>query len=103
AASRDGLDELRRSGIVAERCPQLRDSLCQRIVGNIRTGPEGVEQLLLGHQRAGVIEEMQQQVEQLRREIQHLVATEHAVTRTIDGERTESVLRLGHAGRLYAG
>jgi hypothetical protein len=43
AAARDRLDEPRRAGIVSKRLPQLGDRLCQRVVRDVRAGPQRVE------------------------------------------------------------
>ena len=91
AAARDGLDEGRIAGLVAERLPQLRHGLRQRVVGDVGAGPERVEQRLFRHQRAGVVEQMEQQVEELGREVERAPVLEHAVGGAIDDERAEAV------------
>ena len=58
------------AGVVAERLAQLRHRLRQRVVGDVGAGPQRVEQCFLRHQRAGVVEQMEQQVEELGREIE---------------------------------
>src|SRR5947207_2445901 len=62
----DRLDELRRSRMVAERLAQFRDRLGERVVGYVCARPDGIEQGLLGHELARVIQKVQQQVQKLR-------------------------------------
>lgn len=47
---------------------------------------------------APAIEQVDQQIEQLRGESDLLAVAHDAVRRPIDGARTESVIRAGHAG-----
>ena len=57
ALSRDGLDVGRGRGLVAERVAQVRHRLRQRVLGDVGVPPERVEELLLAHQVAGVVEQ----------------------------------------------
>jgi hypothetical protein len=93
AAPRDRLDVFRRPGVVPQRLPQLGDGLRQRVVGDVGVRPEGVEQVFLGDQLAGVIDEVEQEIEELRREIDRRTAPRDAVRRSIDTKRPEDVIR----------
>ena len=53
-----GLDEPRRLGVVAERLAQLPDAVLQNGIGDERSGPHGVEQLLLRHELPGMLDQM---------------------------------------------
>ena len=72
AAARDGLDVPRRRRVVAEGLAQLGDGLRERVVGDVGVGPQRVEQRFLGDQLAGVVEEVEQKVEELRRQLERL-------------------------------
>jgi len=74
AAARDRLDEPRRTGIVAERLAQLRHGLRQGVFCDVGLGPQRVEQLLLGDERSGVVEQVKEQIQQLWREVNRLGA-----------------------------
>ena len=71
AAQRSGCS-VGAAGIVAERFAEVRDRLRQRVVGDVGAGPDAVEQRFLGHQRGRVLEQVEQQVQQLRRQIERL-------------------------------
>ena len=79
AAARDSLDELWRSGIVSQGITQFGDGLRQRVVSHVRVGPERVEQLFFCRQRAGIVEQVEQQVEKLGCDVQRLGASEDAI------------------------
>ena len=74
AAARDRLDEPRRTRIVAERLAQLRHGLRQGVFRDVGLGPQRVEQLLLGDERSGVVEQVKEQIQQLWREVNRLGA-----------------------------
>ena len=65
-AAGDGLDVGRFGRIVAERLPQLRDRLGQRVVGDSDIRPERPEQLVLCNQNGRTRDEIEQQVDDLR-------------------------------------
>ena len=95
-ATRDRLDELRRPGIVAQRLAQLGDGLGQRVVGDVGAGPQRVEQLLFRDQRTRVVEQMQQEVEELRRQLDDGVVPHDAIASAIDKEGAELVAGARH-------
>ena len=96
AATGDGLDVPGCVDVIADRPPQLRDGLSQRVVGDVRVGPEGVEERVLRHERAGTLEEIHEQVEQLRGEIERVTAPPDAVGDAVDQKGPEPVRRLSH-------
>ncbi len=102
AAARDGLDVLRIAGVVAERLPQLGHRLRQRVVGDVGAGPERVEQLLLRDQRAGVIEQEEQQVEELRRQVHGPGVAKNPIASSVHDKRAKAVGGFRHARGLYA-
>jgi hypothetical protein len=101
--SRNGLDELRSAGIVTKCLTELGDSLSQCIVGDVCSRPERVEQLLFGDQRAGVVEQVEQKVEKLGRQLNDGVVSHNAIPNPINKVRAESVAGTCHVPRLYAG
>ena len=50
-------------------------------------GPEGVEQLLFGDERRRMIDEVEEQVEELGREIDRLIPAKDAIAAAIDEKR----------------
>jgi hypothetical protein len=96
AAPSDSLDELWRSRIVAESITQFGDGLRQRVVSYVRVGPERVEQLFFCNQRAGIVEQVEQQVEKLGCDVQRLGASEDAIADPIGQKRTEPIRRTRH-------
>ena len=60
AAPMRGLDEPRRLGVVAKRLAQLPDAVLQNGIGDERSRPHGVEQLLLRHELPGVFDQMRE-------------------------------------------
>ena len=63
AMARNGANEPRLAGIVAERPPERPDSLGQRSVGNDDVAPDLFEDGLLGHRVAPANDEQLQQIE----------------------------------------
>ena len=61
-----------------------------------------IEQLVFGDERGGTIEEIEQQVEQLRRQADDLAAAQHVISGAIDEERTEPIRRRRHGVGLYS-
>ena len=57
--------------------------------------PERVEELLFRDQPACVVEQVQQQIEQLRREVERRVVPENAIPGAIDDEGAYTVHRQG--------
>lgn len=91
AAARDGLDESWISRLVAERLAELRHGLRERVVRDVRIRPQGFEQRFLRDQAAGGVEEVQQEVEELRRDLEGTAVAEHAVCGPVDDERAEAI------------
>ena len=91
AAARDRLDVGRLRGIVAERLAQLGHRLRQRVVGHGHVGPQRREQLVLGHERGLPRGEVQQQVDDLRRQGNDVVAAQQPVGTGVHREGTEAV------------
>lgn len=98
AAPRDRLDEPRIARLVAECLAQLRNRLGKCVFGDVGVGPERVEQLLFGDERARRVEQMQQEIQQLRRQLHDGIVTMDAVARAIDEERAEAVVDMRHGG-----
>ena len=61
ASTRDGPDDAGR--IVGQSCPDIPDALDEGIVGHGHTGPDGLDQLFLGDEAAGVLSQIAQGVE----------------------------------------
>jgi hypothetical protein len=97
SAPRDRLDELRAPGIVAERLAQLGDRLSQCVLGDVCVRPQRIEQLLFRDQLAGIVEQMEQEVEELWRQLDDGVVSKNAIASTIGEERSELIAGACHA------
>jgi len=93
AASRNGFDERRRARIISKRLPQLGHRLGQRVVGDVRVRPERLEKRFLGDERSCVVEEIEEQVQQLRRYGDGFTVARQAKGRAIDGELAKPIRR----------
>ena len=67
------------------------------VVGDVGVRPERVEQLLFRDQLAGVVEQMEQEVEELGRQLDDGVVSQDAIASAIGKERTELVAGACHA------
>ena len=76
---------------VAERLADFLDPLRQRVLGNGRVRPYGIEQLLLGEGAASLTHEEREDLERLRRQRHGCLAAHHAERRGIEHERAEFV------------
>lgn len=63
-------------------------------------GPQRIEQFFFCDERACVIDEMQQQVQQLWRQIDRFSASQDTVTDAVDEERPEAVRCVCHRRRI---
>jgi hypothetical protein len=73
------MDRLHERGgprVVAQRPPDLADAYLQRTVADDDVVPDGAEQLLLGHEPAGVADEVAEDFERLGRQGDRLAAAE---------------------------
>ena len=61
----NGLDEAWRIGVILQCQAQFADRLGERVLGNGRVGPDGVEQLALGHQRPRTLDQVAEHGERL--------------------------------------
>jgi len=103
ASPRDRLDESRRRGVVSKRLTQLGHSLRQRVLRDVRARPQRIEQRFLRDEIAGVIEQVEEKVEELGRDVYGAIAAQHAISGTVGDERSESKRRACHRRRrLYA-
>jgi len=93
APARDGLDVGRLGGIVAKRLPELGDRLCERVVGDGNVRPERREELVLRNQRRLPRHEIEQEIDDLRRQRNDFSAAQKAVRAGIDGKGPEAVRR----------
>jgi len=93
AAPGDGLDVGRLRRIIAERLAQLGDGLGQRIVGHRNVGPQRREQLVLTNERRLPGHEVEQEVDDFRRERDDFSTAQQAVRAGVDGERAEAIRR----------
>ena len=91
AAPCDRLDVPGGVGVIADGAPQLRDGLKQRVVGHVSVRPEGRQERVLGHQRAGMLEQVDEQVEQLRCDVDRVAAAPEAVGDAVDEKRPKPV------------
>jgi hypothetical protein len=91
AAAGNRLDVLRRRRIVSKRLPQLGDRLRECVVGDVGARPQRIEQRFLGDELPGVVEQVEQQVEQLRRQVQRITVPGDAIRGAIDVKRTEAI------------
>ena len=99
-STRDRLDELRGPGIVTKCLAQLGDRLGQRVVRDVGVGPQRIEQLLFRDQCPRVVEQMQQEVEELWRQLDDGVVSHDAIAGAIDEEWAELVAWIRHALRI---
>ena len=91
APTGDGLDVGRLRRIVAERLSELGDCLRERVVRDGDVRPECLEQIILRDERRWSGHQIQEQVDDLRRELDNLVITQQAVRRRVEDVRSESV------------
>ena len=68
--------------------------------GDVRVGPQCVEQLLFRDQRTRVVEQMEQEVEELRRQVDNRAVPDDAITRAIDKEGAESIAGACHVSAI---
>ena len=68
AAAMRGLDEARRLRVVAKRAADLAHADLERGIADEHPGPDGVHELVLGHQPAGVLGQVLQHAERFRRQ-----------------------------------
>jgi len=88
-ATRDRLDVLRSSRIVAKCLTKLGNGLSEGVIGDVRAGPQRIEQLFFRHQRTRVIEQMQQEVEELGCQFHDGVVSHNVIASAIDEEAAE--------------
>jgi len=93
SAPGDGLNVGRLRWIVAERLAELGDGLCQRVVGHGDIRPQRGKQLVLAHECRLPRDEVEQQIDDLRRKRDDLSTAQEAVRAGVDGERAEAVRR----------
>ena len=79
--------------VVAQRPPDLHEALHQRVVGDGRVRPDGLHQLLLGDQPAGVPNEVGEDVEALRPEPDLAAVVQQRAARRIEDEAAEGRAR----------
>jgi hypothetical protein len=90
AASRDRSDVSWRAGLITQRLAQIGDRLRHRVFGDVGARPDAVEQLFLGHELARAIDEKEQQIEQLRREIERFAGAGHPIRDAVGLEVPEA-------------
>ncbi len=88
-AAMRGLDVLRRLGVVAHRLAKLPDAGLEHRIADVGRGPDAVEQLLLGHQLARVLDEKPQDGKRLRPQRDPLRAFPQAFIRQVETKSTE--------------
>ena len=103
AARRHGLDVARVPGIVSNRAPELGDDAGERVVGDGGPFPDRVEELLLGNQAIGVVEQVAEHLERLRFELHQLVSPPHPFGREIDAYVTERQEIAGRHHEIISG
>ena len=64
--ARDGLDVLLAGGLLAERLPQHRHVVIEIVLFDSSIRPDGLEQLLLGDEAPGVLDQHDERVEHLQ-------------------------------------
>ena len=100
-APRDGLDVGGLRRIVAQRLPQLRDRLRQRVVGHDDVGPDGAEQVFFRDERRRAIEQVPQQIEHFRRERDRLAVFRQPERAAVERKRSEAIgSRFGRLHRV---
>ena len=90
-APRDRLDIGRLRRVVAERLPQLRDRLRERVVGHGHVGPERLEEILLRDERRLARDEVEKEVDDLGRQLDDLGVAEQPVRRGIERVGSEAI------------
>ena len=84
-----GSDEGRRVGPIAERLADLEDVLLHHLGGDVGPRPEGLEDLLLGDEPIGVLDEVAEEAKRLGRHRDALAVAPEALVDGIETERVE--------------
>ncbi len=96
ATARDGLDVDGLGRIVPERLTQFRDGLRERVVGDGDVRPERLEEIFFGDERGLASDEIQQQVDDLGRQLDDVRVAQQPVRGRVERVGAEAV---GHSGR----
>ncbi len=89
AAAMGRLDVRRRPRIVGERPPNLADADLERAVAHVHVGPRQLEQIVLSDELTGMVHQVVQHREGLRRERHDDVAAAELSSGGIQPERSE--------------
>ena len=87
----DGLDEARRLRVLAEHLAQLGDANLEDVLDHRRLGPDRIQEILLRVQHVRPLEQMQQQVVALGREVAVLFPFPELLPDQIEPKRSERV------------
>ena len=92
-----GLDVARRARRIGERLAQVTDAARQRRLAHDRVAPDRAEQIVLGDESSGVREQVAEDCERLRGELQPTLPAPRALVVRFDANRRRAIWsRLSH-------
>ena len=89
--------------LFSPRSTKLHQTLHERIVGDERVGPEGLDELVFGHQSVAVLDQVLEGFEHLGPKLHFLRAPPKATPVQIEGELLEGIGAWGLRGGLAHG